>query len=349
MTSVNTRHHYGIVVGINDYTGFSPLRHAIKDAEDFYEWLVDPNGGNVDPKNTELITSTAAGGAGKPEREQIITALKKIKDSCFEHVKLHPEDWQHTRLYLFVSGHGIAPQPDEAALLMANAEPSSMGYHFACKRYLDWFELSTIFRELVFFADCCRNSASNVPIHPPPWNEFKGNNGKVLTLRGYATYFGEKAFEEGNGTGDPDKLRGYFTKILLDALRNGSNPETKKIDSVWLASYVTERVKSITKADLNFSQEPYFVPVPAAPLIIFREDIEPTEYEVTITLPPGYMGGTKLYDGSLRLIAEQQNQHGKWIINLKNGLYLVKIADETIPLRNNGYFQIVGSSNTVSL
>src|SRR5215211_5626821 len=97
--------HYGVVVGINRYPEFRPLKHARKDAEDFYAWLTDPKGGAVPKENVVLITvpddSIPEGtprNQAKPIRTQIEDALFQFRTQVEAHVKKKPRDWQNTRL-----------------------------------------------------------------------------------------------------------------------------------------------------------------------------------------------------------------------------------------------------------
>jgi hypothetical protein len=51
---------HAVIVGINRYRsdeGIEPLKGAVNDALLFREWLIDPDGGGLDPDNVELFTS----------------------------------------------------------------------------------------------------------------------------------------------------------------------------------------------------------------------------------------------------------------------------------------------------
>src|SRR5262245_46515021 len=66
---------YAIVVGINDYnTGIPALQGAINDARLFRHWLVDENGGGLDPSNVTFICSVNPSN-GRPLREEIEDAI----------------------------------------------------------------------------------------------------------------------------------------------------------------------------------------------------------------------------------------------------------------------------------
>ena len=49
--------HYALVIGIDRYPDISDLHSARKDAESFFNWLIDPNLGAVPKENIRLITT----------------------------------------------------------------------------------------------------------------------------------------------------------------------------------------------------------------------------------------------------------------------------------------------------
>ena len=353
---VNTQHHYGIAVGINHYTGFPSLNHAVNDARDFYNWLIDPLGGNLPQKNAALIITPNHLGSNpseqdaRPIKRDIDRVLKRFKNKCFQHNEDHPEDWKHTRLYVFVSGHGIAPNEREAALLVAHAETDEK-HNFACESYIEWFQQTQIFSQIIFFADCCRSSATNVINQGPQWDRYRRKNGEMLILRGYATHFGEKAFEEDvtMTANDPNVLRGYFTKALLEALKLGhaSSQETHQIDSHQLAKYVTRRVVELTKNRIS-RQKPYCFYEPVDREIVFRENVKPTEFPITIEFPLGFVGAAKvLYGSKIIRTTQVTNARNPWNIQLPFGLYMVKLSDNANNLYNQETIEVVGSGSHV--
>jgi hypothetical protein len=353
--------HYGVIVGINRYPGIRHLQHARQDAEDFYAWLTDPQGGAVPKRNAALITvpdklipDGIPRNKAKPIKTQIEDALYKFRSKLEAHLEQHPEDWEKTRLYFFASGHGIAPTPDEAALLMADAGPDHYGRNFSSAKYLSFLQRGQFFKELVFFADCCRERVANAPINGPDWTEVVGNNGELLTLRGYATYFGELAFEEQEPVADPNQLRGYFTKALLEGLRKAINPATHQLDSVYLAQVVTDRVQELT-AKLPKPQKPFFVPEPVSPNIVFKTDIskktiaEALTQEVRLIFPASFKGKVNLFDGKHNLIASHDVRKPVWQIPLDVGIYRVKTTDGSRPFATDGFFEVSGANKDVTL
>lgn len=354
--------HYGVVVGINRYPGLRDLRFARNDAQAFANWLKKPDGGNLPSENVKLITvpdkdlpSGTPREKAKPVREQVEDALYTLRKICEKHIGEHPEDWEKTRLYVYVSGHGIAPEPEEAALLMADAGSDWYGRNFSCAKYLSFFEKAQFFKELVFFADCCRERITNAPPTGPTWTLVEGNNGSITKVVGFATSFGELAFEpEWEENIPPDEMRGYFTKALLEGLGGQAvdDPNTGEINSVNLAKYVTQRVKRLTK-DLKYQQVPTVRVDPAVPVIFgyVDPDKKALGHLVTINFVSGYAGIVDLLDGDLKKIASHDSQNGPWEIRLINGLYLVQPAPSPgpNPFIKEGIFSVLGGDRHVEL
>lgn len=351
-------HHYAVVVGINRYPGISDLKFARKDAEDFCAWLKDAEGGDVPDGNIVLITALdheippgARPTDAKPIFEQVENALSALEQRCINHCNAHPEDWQKSRLYFFASGHGIASDPNEAALLMANASREFYGRNFSCAKYLVFYQMAQPFKELVFFADCCRIHVGNAPIFGPTRTGVNKNNGEIITVRGFATIFGKRAFEptsEEEAT-NPDQLRGYFTKALIEGLKGQArDPESGEINSRTLSDYVTDRVQALTKN----RQKPYF---PDSASIIFRSKDLPTvmrrtpTYQARILFPGDFAGQVELLDGEFKSMGFHEASASPWNIDLMNGLYKITRVDGASSFRNGGVFEIFGENCDVQL
>jgi len=358
-------HHYAVVVGINAYPDeeVEELHSPVSDAKRFAQWLLDPDGGGLPQANLETIYSDEVTAKGterrnaKPTKTQIHEALYEFAERCKEHWKHNPQDWKDTRLYVYVSGHGIAPTPSEAALLMANAGPDWYGENFPCGSFLEFYQSAQYFKELVFFADCCRHWVDDAPLAGPTWTKVKGNNGKVLALAGYATYFGDPAYEPTEDELEPgDERRSFFTKALIEGLEGkAANPTTHRIDSRSLATYVKARVLKLTDQKRS-PQEPQF-PGDLAEPIVFRDDIEPTEISeaktqtVTIQMVTPFTDEVVLVTGTLREMERHHPAPVPWIVELKDGLYKVKPSDPTVPnpFKNGGFIEVVGADLNVEL
>lgn len=327
--------HYAVVVGIDHYPGVRNLTSARNDARRFAAWLQREDGGGLPEDNVELILvedeelpDPLEVGNAVPHFQEIEDALFDLRLRCEDHVADHPLDWQRSRLYLYVSGHGIAPAPDEAALLMANAAPQRFGRNLSCDKFLEFFKAAQTFKELVFLADCCRERVGNANIQLPTWDRVEGHNGQVVALPGYATHFAEVAFEaDPVEDEDPDERRSYFTQALLEGLEGKAVNPDGVIDSTSLTLYVTARVQELT-AHKPRKQKPEMVSDVATP-IIFRTGVpqpapeDPAGQPVTLRFPAGFAGTVVLTDGTFKKVGTHDAGSGPWSLPLPPGLYEV--------------------------
>jgi len=348
--------HYAVVVGINDYPEFSPLNFAKSDAESFANWLKKKTGGNVPDQNVTVILSEdgqAANGdreSAIPVRRQVYNALYHRWKAVDQHVEENPEDWEKTRFYFYVSGHGIAPTPNDAALLMADAGPDYLGENISCSGLFSFLKERQCFKEIIFFADCCREKAGNAPIGDVPWTHTQRDFGRVTYAQGYATSFGDFAYEPKADEGDPNLKRGYFTTALLEGLEGkAALDDSGVIDSNSLAKFVRERVKFLTK-HLSRQQDPTMDADPSAP-IIFSKTHQQVTYKVTIECVSGYRGKARLIGGKA-FDAELDVEERIISLHLPDGVYRVIRPEgdpDDNPFENSGYFTIMGGDKHVRI
>lgn len=342
--------HYAVVVGIKGYPGISDLQSALKDAQAFSNWLT--TAGEVPAANVERVSIDQSFNSlfdAKPTRTEVNNALRKVNAAVSAAIKNNPLDWNKTRLYFYVSGHGIAPDGAEAALLMANAGPDAWGENVPCGAYMRRYEKCQYFREVVVFADCCRLSkAAEFP--GPPFNN-NASIGTVNAFLGFATQLGDAAYEPTNGNGD--EARSYFTQALLEGLGGAaSDVVTGEITTTTLAKYTTERVKALT-LDKRYPQIPRMTVDLTSP-IVFRAATAGTPKSkrlVKLRLPTTFNGDAELVGDSFQKIAEHNSLGGDWHEQLDDGFYEVrpKGAVDGSVFRQNGLFRVLGEGCDVDL
>src|ERR1041384_3165065 len=177
--------HYALVLGIDQYPGINNLNSPSQDAKSFYDWLL--GGGGVPPTNIEHIQTPATPLmdviTAEPTRDKVNQALRRLHEAVKESTATKPLDWLNSRLYIYVSGHGIAPDGTEAALLMANAAPGYWAENIPCDTYRRRYEICQYFHEVVIFADCCRLLRAS-QFFPPPFNR-EDHMGTVNSFLGF--------------------------------------------------------------------------------------------------------------------------------------------------------------------
>ncbi len=342
--------HFAVAVGINEYPELKSLHSASGDAHNFAAWLRSPTGGDLPQENVAVITLPAEiepptdRNTAKPDRDAVLQNVYRFMKMAEEHVKNNPGDWKKTRFYFYASGHGIAPESSEAALLMANAGPDWYGENLPCSSLLDYLAFRQPFKEIVLFADCCREYLPEAPLGGIPWSRIRRDNGHILNCRGFATYFGDYAYEPEPDL-PPDDRRGYFTAALLEGLKGKAvNPEKGVVDSNSLAAYVSKKVTETT-AHMPAPQAPQIFTEPGNP-IIFRQVVNVSEVSVTIHFNHS-SGQAKLIDGQLKPAGQWSIEDGDWELPLKNGMYrLVVEADGETQVK---YFDVMGENTNVTI
>ncbi len=308
---------YALLVGISRYPGIGDLAGPVNDAKAFEQWLLSK--GEVPAVHIHLLASPPAVGTlerrdATPIRDQIINALDAILDNVNDRGKVG------RRLYLYLAGHGYAPNVDEAALLMANAGgrsyPAVPGMEFA-----RWFHASAKFDEIVLIMDCCRDQYTAIPPQPLPWPpEESPSAGAVKRFEAFATQAYRKAREKPL---PPDgEVRGLFTHALLAALEQANPDENGEVNGSAVKEYILNYMRTLAK---DVAQEPE-IRVDSAGEVVFRSGASPETLAVEIGCPPGSTGPLRIIDWELN----EQPSHpipadGKIRIQLKPGKYRMEI------------------------
>lgn len=356
--------HYAVVVGINRYPGIRDLQLAKNDAREFYAWLVATDGGGLPSENVEVIMVDDADETGfvdatqsRPTLREVNAALGEANRKARLRVQQNRSDWERTRLYLYASGHGIAPDDGAAAVLMADADADplveSYGNSIELDKYTQWYVACGIFREVVAFADCCRDRRYTAPGNGPPWSRCTEPYGGANVALGFATTYATSAYEPAD-VSDPDQARGYFTRGLIDGLTGGAGRDDGEITTVSLADYVSASVQAQTEGK-PFSQRPS-MPIDAAHPIVFRPASAPAlplhRRAVVLSFPAGYAGQVALLSGRFVDTGQRWDASvGPWQLELEEGFY---IARPEAPVdggsfQQNGLFRVIAKDADVQL
>lgn len=301
-----------IVVGINHYPALGHLAGPENDAKAFYEWLKSKDGGAVPTENMCLILSSCFETSIDPIRAKPTTeALREAIDDLYQLGDSHGGRTGR-RLYLYMAGHGFAPDVENTALLMANAARGRTGHHFQGRPYANWFRQSAFFDEVVLFMDCCRG---NYPLSP-----LQGCHLDTLTARrntryyyGFAADFTRAAREpDGNGI-----VQGFFTTALLAGLRAGP-PEGCDITGSWLEAFVHNYLPMLLSGRAR--QEPKF-DYDHRGDIVFAKRESPVFHFRIHTILANQSRPVELMDGFLHPVTPLARSDGIWEWKLGPGLY----------------------------
>ena len=262
-----------IVVGVSDYPVLGALLGPEHDARAFYEWLLNPHGGNVPKNQIDLIVSSAykrpftSVDVAEPTRVRVREAFMNLYATAQERGRSGDGTRIGRRLYLYFAGHGFAPSngansrladTDKVALLMANATRERVDYHFLGPYGAEWARQGAMFDEIMLFMDCCRESYESPALFTdlPEIVAQAEDVGRVKIFYGYATKWSRAAREFEVGT----VWRGVFTRSLIRALGVAVDPDTNQITGLslyrGLKNHMNVLMRESDKEDASLPVEP---------------------------------------------------------------------------------------------
>ncbi|HZG51237.1 MAG TPA: caspase family protein [Pyrinomonadaceae bacterium] len=263
--------HYAIVIGIDKYSQFRPLRAAVRDATRFAEWLESPEGGGLPKSNIHLITSPSEAGepntnpfSARPVRDDVDHALARIGVQSKRRIG--------SRLYFYFAGHGFGPTFDNIGMLMANAAIERLDSNVGLLPYRHFFRDWGFFDEVVFILDCCRDEFVSVNQTSRPgftFGQIDGARPPVNDFIVMAAPHGAKAFQaQDTNTGE---RRGLLTEALLEALQSADAADPRgRFTASSLRAYVERRVPELADAapidpltGKKLEQKPEITPPPS--------------------------------------------------------------------------------------
>lgn len=247
--------NYGIAIGINDYTppnqrGLKGLRGAIPDATEVHKWMIEH--GKVPSDNCILITSTS--DPLHPDKTIVDTAIAKIIGMTLNN------GGNADRLYFYFAGHGLGVDRDSEnnGMCMANwNELLRDGAALSSKSYKQKFTNEGLFKEVVMWLDCCRNTKVNMNPGENPGLMQMGPNLNPKWFVGFATQYQSQAFESTSTSiaGTSKEARGIFTKVLLKGLKGDAARDGRPINADDLRDYLRFHVPVYAQED-GYIQRP---------------------------------------------------------------------------------------------
>lgn len=273
---------HAIVVGINHYLpGIEWLRGALNDCQLFCEWLVDETGGGLNPANI-----TYYGSKDPPDQLPFRDQIEDLMLRFFQR-RLETGKPVGRRLYIFMSGHGVAPpnsDEDDCGLVMANALPTALRALVggkAAKRV----RRAALFEEVFLVMDCCQEVAGMVVADCGLPDFSDPTLGKRPFLHVLAAGWGSTTAERMMShptKPDADPLHhGVLTHALLQGLKLATDA-TGEITAASLKPFVRQTVQAMLEAG-----------DPRLPSIQFEEDLPPMSFgkskgvQVTLKLRAG--------------------------------------------------------------
>jgi Caspase domain len=231
-----TGQDYALVIGVDHYPKFRPLRGAVADAQAFAAWLTNFEGGRVPSGNVRAIFSTP--DPLTPVGDEINDAFEDILE-CAARTGGH-------RFYFYFSGHGCAgDRASDLSLCLANWSELRRRAALSSDAWLDVIVRSGAFAEVAFFMDCCRVWAVRA-VGLPPQIDFARQVERDTSTRvflAYATEFQHVAVE--TSFGDSARPRGEFTRALVEGLSGMAAVAATGVTAGSLKDYLETKVFSM--------------------------------------------------------------------------------------------------------
>ena len=309
---------HALVVGINNYQHLEDLAGPVNDADAFEKWLLSPTGGAVPAAHIKKLVSNND-GAGHPSTADIDARFFQLQSGLQNPVPIRTG----RRLYVFLAGHGYAPDIGETALLTADAASWALGFRIPARAYADWFRRAALFEEIVVFMDCCRDDYGYGPLRDPPWNLVSRPNG-VRLHTAMATKWARKAREGRNQNG---LVQGLFTRALLAGLNAG------RMSSTELKNYIHNYLPKLV-APGNY-QEPE---IDDRDQLVFSEAARRPQIPVKVAFAARRSEQVEILDGEFELVATHDPAAGSWQRELEIGQYVVRVPGTNDRKR----FEVIG-------
>jgi uncharacterized caspase-like protein len=253
---------YAFVVGVNNYLqdadGLHTLGGAVRDSDNFVEWLKELK----DP----LLADE------KIFNDQNIFHIKSLQDNAVFPTKNDAEqklrefitaigknDAVNDQLYFYFAGHGVG-HPDEVdhnLLCLSDWTKTWSNNALASVPAISFFRYLGVFKEIIFFFDCCRTRYFRARLSEFITQNIKcGDYNDASVFIAYSTSYDDEAHEyDMAGEGGVLEKRGVFTEVLLKGLRGAAANEDGEIDNNSLSTYLIKEVNSQAQK-AGFSQKP---------------------------------------------------------------------------------------------
>jgi hypothetical protein len=310
-------------VGISTYPRFGApppnnLNGPVRDAEEVAKWLSTSAGAHV-----TLITSVA-GKPGKvtqrdirPTRSDVDAPFQRFIGESLALASRNRSSRLSRRLYVYMAGHGFAPEPRALALIMADAIGDQSVPNVEATARVDWFADQLHFDELVLWMDCCATRAYDfVSGKPMVKKSAARQNGRAKVFMAFAAKPSAETYE--GPIGPRGEVRGIFTAHLLRGLKEAGGNAQGVVTTSSLVSFLTNHQGLTGDAPTPGSGTLTGYSFPATDEMILGT-ISLPEYLLKVPVRDG--GKVSLLDGAGALVTTGVVKKGTVRVPLAVGLY----------------------------
>ena len=331
-------HDRAIVVGIRRYADaghdsgwISDLNGPDNDAAAVARWLRKKDGGGLPRSNVRVVRSAdfpnpvKADGAG-PDQRAVTAELNRIAELP---TTAYKGQYIGRRLYIYVSGHGLVTQEDEAALITADAT-IGRPLNVLINSWLSYFYGQAHFEEYVLWVDTCATLQSDAFLQPCDRRRRVAQSpADSKRFIAFAAGFRKSAVENEMADG---KWHGAFTYALLQGLQGAAagEGENGEVTTESLRKYLINNMNSFMREEQRASskvgQEPAF---PATDTMSFGAPRATSKYKVTLRFPPEAVGrlATVSVDADSPVAADKLLRKPEWTVRLETGLYVASVPE----------------------
>jgi Caspase domain len=326
--AVNT-HDRAVVIGISRYADaetepawITNLNGPDLDAEAVASWLRRPDGGGLPDENVSLIRSADFPDPTNigPQQQRILDEFAALRD-----LPRNAYEGQFTgrRLYLYVSGHGMAERREDAAVITAEAKRAKV-LNVLVTSWFEWFGDAARFQELVLWVDTCATRDASGLLTRCDWDrEVRPDSDKVRRFYAFAAGLGKTAVEnEIQG-----EWHGVFTYALLKGLDGALGTPVKSSDlRAFVHNSLTTFMTDKQRIDSRIGHEPVFGTTDD---LVFAEPLRPPSFSVTLEFPADCVGkrATISVDAASPLVAETTLERPSWQVRLEAGGYAAFVPE----------------------
>ena len=318
---------FAVVVGVARYPELSAEGVAVdldgpnNDALAVRDWLIDPDGGRLEPANVRMARSADFDPIDpldpQPARARIERELKWVEQQT--------EASAGNRLYLYFSGHGFSPVLEEGAVFTAEATQTSPEYVYA-HAWMRWFRKAQRFRETVLWMDSCMNYEQSIPVNEVLMRPKIGTGvpGPAFIALAAQT---KSALEHSMPDG---QVHGVFTWTLLQGLRGGAADERGRITAESLRNFLYTVMPEFLPASARHSSSVDLQPfVRADEGMVFRRLPARPKCPVRLVFPAGSVGDElRIWTGRpLAQVTSAVLSSAEWTGDLLRGVYVAEVPE----------------------
>jgi hypothetical protein len=348
---------YAIIVGITRYPQLSldgasaDLKGPIHDAEKVRAWIESDEGGGVPSSHVKyVIRESPVAATPDPTRDAVVQAFIGMYAWCYPNgADSAPEIPLGRRLYVYVSGHGLAADLDHGALLCSNS--SNNGYStVAPYASIKAFRQMGFFKEFVVWFDGCMDWAG---LEPELINYVPRPTGWVDPGPVFVAYAARPRLKAMESPDEKGEVGGVFTRTLLAGLEGRAvDPATGMIEGSDLAKYLwnamPDYMPASAKDNVLISKQPF---VRTEPGIFFgtTKKKNETKFAVVLRFTDAQNGAHARVWGrksetqqSLSLLDERTIVNGQVELALGKGIYAVDVPEHGL----RASLEVTGSAVT---